>query len=359
MKKSLIFKMIVSFVVGCSLCGAPKAFPAVIQEIKTNQETKINKEQQLQQTVPQEPSPQQSAPQQQGTEPHRIYIPIIAKGIKAEFWNPVREGAEKAAQDYGITITLQGPGEERQTEEQLRYLREALAKHPEAIVFSAVDAKAATPYLEQAQASRIPVIGFDSGVNSPIVKTTVGIDNYGAGALAANKMAALLGQRGKVALIVQDDTSKVATGRRDGFVDTIEQQYPNMQVIGIGYGEGDPQKSAEIAKRFVEENPGIKGIFGGNEGSAEGVISAIRELGKAGEITAIGFDSGREIIDAVSEGLLAGAITQKPRDMGYKAVETALRAYEGAELPQFIDTGFEWYDKTNIDNPEIKQLLYE
>ncbi|WP_207646379.1 ABC transporter substrate-binding protein [Cellulosilyticum sp. I15G10I2] len=290
---------------------------------------------------------------------NNIYIPLIVKGLQAEFWQPVRMGAERAARDYGIEITFEGTYGEGETEAQLDILRNVLDRNPQAIVLSAVDSRAATPYLERARAAGIPVIGFDSGVDSPIVRTTVATDNYGAGALAASKMAELLDGTGKVAVIVQDDTSRVASDRRDGFVDIIEQQYPGMEVVAIKYGEGNVDLSAERAKEIIREHPDVSGIFGGNEGSAHGVIKAVKELNKEGEILIIGFDSGRILLDAIREGVVAGAVTQNPSAIGYLAVEAAIRAYRGETLPPFIDTGFIWYDSTNIVHPEIQELLYE
>ena len=56
---------------------------------------------------------------------------------------------------------------------------------------------------------------------------------------------------------------------------------------------------------------------------------------------------------------MAGAITQNPVGIGYKAVEAAVKAIKGEKLPKIIDTGFYWYDKTNIDSAEMKPLLYD
>lgn len=291
--------------------------------------------------------------------PERIYIPIIVKGLQATFWEPVRQGAERAAQDYGVDITFEGTFGEGEVNEQLMLLVRALEREPQAIVLSAVDSRAATPYLESAQAAGIPVIGFDSGVDSPIVRTTVATDNYGAGALAGSKMAELLNGTGEVAVIVQDSTSKVATDRRDGFIDAITQRYPAMKIVAVEYGGGDVALSAQRAENIIRENPNIAGIFGGNEGSANGVIQAVNNLNKAGDILVIGFDSGKMLTDAIREGAVAGAVTQNPIGIGYQGVEAAIRAYRGENLPPFIDTGFAWYDQSNIDQPGIRELLYE
>ncbi len=73
----------------------------------------------------------------------------------------------------------------------------------------------------------------------------------------------------------------------------------------------------------------------------------------------MGFDSGKAQIDAINSGVMAGAITQNPVGMGEELVSSAMKAINGEELPKVIDTGFYWYDKSNIDDPKIKAVLYE
>jgi ribose transport system substrate-binding protein len=73
----------------------------------------------------------------------------------------------------------------------------------------------------------------------------------------------------------------------------------------------------------------------------------------------IGYDSGQQQMDAIRSGAEAGAITQDPIGIGYKCVEAAVKAINGESQPDTIDTGFHWYDATNIDSDEIAPLLYE
>ena len=288
-----------------------------------------------------------------------IVIPVIAKGFQHQFWQAVKMGAEQAGQELGVKVTFEGTETEDQIDKQLEMLQAALAKRPQAIALAALDSSATTPYLEQAEAMNIPVIGFDSGVDSPIVKTTCATDNYAAAVAAAHKMAELIGEEGKVGLVVHGQTSQSAKDRRDGFIDTLKEFYPNIEVLEPQYGDGDHAKSTEAAKAIITANPDIKGIYGANEGSAAGVINAVKELGKAGQIIIVGFDSGKTMIDAIRQGVAAGSITQDPVGIGYKAVEAAYKAYKGEENPEFIDTGYKWFDKTNIDEPEIQAIIYE
>jgi ribose transport system substrate-binding protein len=256
-----------------------------------------------------------------------------------------------------VRITFEGPETEAMVDKQIDMLSSALAKHPAAIGFAALDSKAAIPLLKKAQAAKIPVIAFDSGVDSDIPTTTATTDNKAAAALAADKMAQLIGDAGEVALVVHDQTSRTGIDRRDGFVDRMKAAHPNVKVVSIQYGAGDHLKSTEIAKSMLQAYPNLKGIFGANEGSIAGVINAVRETHR--KIVAIGYDSGKAQKDAIREGIEAGAITQNPVGIGYKTVEAAVKTLKGEKVPKVIDTGFYWYDKTNIDDPKIAAVLYD
>ncbi|WP_244163121.1 ABC transporter substrate-binding protein [Paenibacillus pectinilyticus] len=288
----------------------------------------------------------------------KIYIPVISKGFQHQFWQAVKQGAEKAAKEFNVEITFEGPETETQVDKQIEMLQAALGKKPQAIAFAALDSKAATPLLEKAKASKIPIIGFDSGVDSDIPITTAATDNKAAAALAADKMAALIGNEGEIALVVHDQTSRTGVDRRDGFTNEIKSKFPNIKIVDTQYG-GDPLKATDLAKAIFQAHPNIKGIFGSNEGAAIGVINAITESKKDGKIVVIGFDSGKQQMDAIKSGKMAGAVTQDPIGIGYWSVKAAVQAIKGETVPKNIDTGFHWYDKTNIDSPDIKALLYE
>ena len=292
----------------------------------------------------------------QGDKP---YIAVIAKGFQHQFWQTVKKGAQMAADDYGVQITFQGTETEAQIDKQAEMLDAALSKNPVAVCIAALDSKAILGSLEKAHEKGIPIIGFDSGVDSDIVTATAATDNKAAAALAADKLAEAIGSKGEIGMIVQDQTSMTGRDRRDGFKERIEEKYPDIKIVDIQYGEGDHTKSADAAKAIISANPNIVGMYGANEGSAIGVVLALSELNKTGKIQAVGFDSGKRQIDAVKNGEMYGAVTQDPIQIGYKAVEAAYKAYKGENVEKNIDTGFKWYDKSNVESEEIKQLLYD
>jgi ribose transport system substrate-binding protein len=241
-------------------------------------------------------------------------------------------------------------------DKQIDMLSAALAKKPQALGIAALDSKAAIPLLKRAQSAKIPVIAFDSGVDSDIPLTTCSTDNVAAAALAADKMAEAIGNAGEVGVIVHDQTSRTGVDRRDGFLNQMKK-HPNVKIVSVQYGGGDHLKSAEIAKAMIQANPNLKGIFGANEGSAEGAAIGVKEAGK--KLVLIGFDSGKEQKANISSGLMLGAITQNPVGIGKCTVDSAVKALKGEKLPPKIDTGFFWYDKTNMSDPKIAAVLYD
>jgi ribose transport system substrate-binding protein len=288
-----------------------------------------------------------------------IYIPVISKGFQHQFWQAVESGAQQAAADLGVEITFEGPETEAMVDRQIEMLQAALAKDPDAICFAALDTQAAIPLLEEANSRGIPIVGFDSGVDSDIPVATAATDNLAAAALAADKMAELIGGSGKGAVLVHDQTSRTGIDRRDGFLNQMEAQYPDIEIVNVDYGAGDQLRSTDIAKAVMQANPDLDGYFGANEGSIIGVLNAVTELGREGEIVVIGYDAGAQQMEAIRSGVEAGAITQNPVGIGYKCVEAAVMAINGEEVEEVIDTGFFWYDASNIDSDEIAPLLYE
>lgn len=332
MKSKLMFVVLGLLVIAAlvAACGAPAAAPTS--------------------------APPTAASQSTGA---KMYIPVISKGFQHQFWQAVKMGAEDEAKKQGVDITFEGPENESQVDKQMEMLQAALNKKPAAICFAALDSKAAIPLLQKAKDAGIPIIGFDSGVDSDIPVATAATDNIAAAGVAADKMAELIGDSGEVAVIVHDQTSQTGITRRDGFVNQMKAKHPNVQVVDVQYGGGDQLKSTDLAKAIIQAHPNLKGFFGANEGSIIGVLNAVKELKKEGQIVVIGYDSGKQQIAAITSGVEAGAITQNPVGIGAKCVEAAVKAVKGESVPKNIDTGFYWYDKTNINDPKIQAVLYQ
>jgi ribose transport system substrate-binding protein len=284
------------------------------------------------------------------------YFPIIAKGFSHQFWQAVKAGAEEAAGRNGVTITFEGPNTEAEIDRQTDILNAAIAKAPQGLGFAALDSQAQVPALQAAADAGIPIVAFDSGVESDLPLTTCSTDNMAAAAEAANRLAEAIGGDGKIAAVIHDQTSATGIGRRDGFLNRIAEGYPNIEVVDVQYAN-DALKAADNVKAILQANPDIEGIFASNEGAAIGLAVALQETGS--QVVGVGFDSGKTQKDAIMAGTLLGAITQNPVGIGQCVVDSLAKAIAGEELPKNIDTGFFWYDAANMADPQIAAVLYD
>ena len=285
-------------------------------------------------------------------------IYLVSKGFQHRFWQAVKEGAEQAGEELGYKVNFVGPQDETKVTEQTDQLKSALDSGPAAIGFAARDSKAAADLLTEIQGKGIPVVAFDSGVESDIPVTTVQTDNKKAAEEAAKHMIELLkGKKGSVGMVCHDSTSTTGKQRCEGFKEYFKANAPADLKLLDEQIAGEVTKAADTSLSIIQANSDIVGMYGSNEAAASGIVQGVAESGK--DVTVVGFDSGKTQIDAIKAGSEAGAVTQSPVKIGYYTVKAAVVAINKGELPKVIDSGFAWYDKTNIDNAEIKANLYE
>jgi len=285
-------------------------------------------------------------------------IYLVSKGFQHRFWQAVKEGAEQAGEELGYKVNFVGPQDETKVTEQTDQLKSALDSGPAAIGFAALDSKAAADLLKEIHDKGIPVVAFDSGVESDIPVTTVQTDNKKAAEEAAKHMIELLkGKKGSVGMVCHDSTSTTGKQRCEGFKEYFKANAPADLKLLDEQIAGEVTKAADTSLSIIQANSDIVGMYGSNEAAASGIVQGVAESGK--DVTVVGFDSGKTQIDAIKAGTEAGAVTQSPVKIGYYTVKAAVAALNGAELPKTINSGFAWYDKTNIDSDEIKANLYE
>lgn len=286
-----------------------------------------------------------------------VHLAIVSKGFQQQFWQAVKDGAEEEADAQGVVLTFEGPPTESDIEAQVTMLQNTVTRNPDGLALAALDSQAVAQALDEAEEKGIPIVAFDSGVESDLPVATVSTDNAAAAREAAEHMAELVGGQGKVAVIAHDQVSLSGTDRRDGFLEGIEEFAPDVELLETQYGGGDQAVTADLARSILSAHPDLVGMFGTNEGTAIGILRGVQESGRD-DVAVVGFDSGRAQVEAIQEGAMAGAVTQNPVAMGRITVQTLLAALRGEEQDRVIDTGFHWYDAENIDTPEIQEAIY-
>ena len=326
-----------------------------------------------------------STPATDGSTKH---IDVIAKGFQHQFWKAVELGTKKAAEEFKVDVTFQGPDNESAIAQQVEYLNTAIAKQPTAICLAALDTQASIPSIQSAMEAGIPIIGFDSGVpDAPegAIKANASTNNSVAGALAAEELYKLIESKIKdakepvrIGVVAQESNSQSIVDRTKGFVekmtelcgadnvsveghDSLKNEKAGAKVVlDVGIpAEVKDVDAAAVASAILEKKDLIA-IYGSNEFAANAIITANEGLDKLGadKVIAVGFDAGKKLLDAVRAKTFAGAVTQDPVQIGYQAVKLAVEAADGKSVSD-VDTGAKWYNADNMDADDIKPCLYE
>ena len=302
-----------------------------------------------------------------------VKIHLISKGETHQFWQAVKLGAETQAKKMNATVVFQGPASETMIDKQLEMLDAAIATKPDAIGYAALGTTQSVPNLKAANDAGIPVYMFDTAASCPGGVPALGKDSdcalgvaytnsIAAGALAADKLAAAIGGKGKVLVVGHSQTNQTGIDRRDGFVNRIKAKHKKITLLPIQYSEGgDALKAQEIVAAALVANKNLKGIYGTNEGVSIGAGQAFKAAKlKKGKVKLIGFDSGQQQMANIKSGLQEGAITQSPMGIGAKTVEALVNYVRDGKTPKpLIDTGFYYYNKRNINDPKVAGNLYE
>jgi ribose transport system substrate-binding protein len=282
-------------------------------------------------------------------------IAVVPKAVAFDFWLSVKAGAEKAGKETGAPIIWRGPSDERDVAGQISMIEDFINSGVDAIVMAACDARALTPVVRKARAAKIPVVTIDSGVDDPSFPF-VATDNVKGARIAAETLAKLIGEKGKVGLIPFVAGAATSTMREQGFKQGIKR-HPGVKLVSVLYSESDAAKGMAVTENMLTSVPDLKGIFAANEPGAIGAARAIEQRGLAGKVKLVAFDAAQSEVDALKRGTIQALIVQNPFKMGYEGVKAAVAAIRGEKVPLRIDTGVAVVTKENLDTPTVKELL--
>ncbi len=293
-------------------------------------------------------------------------IAVIPKGTTHEFWKCIHAGAIKAqrelqAQGTKVEIIWKGPLREDDRDQQIQVVENFMTRRVSGIVLAPLDSRALVKPVANAVASGIPVVIMDSDLNSDKHVSFVATDNYKGGVLGAERLASLLGGKGNVILLRYAVGSASTEARENGFLDTIKSKYPNIKIISADQYAGATRETAYQASQNLLNRHGrnVNGIFCVNENSAVGMAKALRDLGKAGgQVKMVGFDAGSQSVQDLKNGDVQGLVVQNPVRMSYLGVMTLMQHLRGEAVEKRIDTGVTVVTPENMEQPEIKELIY-
>lgn len=293
-----------------------------------------------------------------------LHLAVIPKGTTHEFWKSIHAGAIKAqreleAQGVQVRITWKGPIREDDREQQIQVVEGFLSQGVNGIVLAPLDASALVRPVQEAKRAGIPTVVIDSALASEDAVSFVATDNEKGGALAADRLGTLLQGKGRVLVLRYQEGSASTEAREKGFLDRMKAQYPGVEIVSSDQFAGPTRDTAKRASENLLNRFGsqIDGVFTPNESSTAGMLLALQDVGKAGQVRFVGFDSSEAFVTAMRNKQLDGVVLQNPLEMGYQGVKSMVAHLQGQSIQPRVDTGVVIVTPENLDTEDSKALL--
>lgn len=288
---------------------------------------------------------------------HKKTIAVIPKGTSSIFWVSVQAGALAAGQQLGVDVLWNGPAQETEYDRQIQIVDSMIARRVDGIVLAADERKALVAPVERAAALNIPVVVFDSGVDTDKYITFIATDNYEGGQKGARELARLLNNKGKVGMVMHAPGSASTMDRERGFEDTIVKEFPNIHITARQYSMSDPSKGMAAVENMLTAQPDLDGLFASSEPSSNGASRALKSRGVAGRVRLVAFDSSEKMIESMKDGVIDAMVVQDPFQMGFVSVKTAVDKLAGKTPEKRMSLSARVIRKADLDDPAVMQLL--
>lgn len=277
------------------------------------------------------------------------------KGRAMNFWEIVYQGIDEASMEFGVQVEITGPGYEKQINQQITILNRVIEKNPPLIILASTDYKRLSKPVKRAHDRNIPILLIDSGVDSNIPLSFIGTNNIDAGKKAGREMKRLitLSNRKDIAIVSHIKETTSAIDREVGARYSLKDE----SIIGTWYCDVEEDKAYRIVLGLLK-NKDLGGIVALNEVVALGVARAISEQHAQDRVAFVAFDNAIPELTYLEEGIIKATVVQRPYNMGYLAVKTAVEYLRGEKIVSNIDTGSVLITKENMFKREFQEMLF-
>jgi len=283
-----------------------------------------------------------------------VYVPGLTGN---PFYSTVGCGGRDRAEELGVAFDVQGSSE-FDVAAQTAVVNAVIADAPDALMISVTDSTAMAVPLTEAKDAGIDIITIDGDLeDKSIASSNIQSDNEEGGRIAAEQLAALIGEQGEVLAINQTPGNPIGEARERGFREALAE-YPGITYLGEQYDENATARAASIASGAASSNPELAGIYSMATNSTEGAITGVREAGRTGDVKVVGYDTSEPIIQALEDGAVDGVVVQYPYREGALGVEAAVALSEGEEVERNQTVPFVFATPENVASDDVQEYLY-
>ena len=290
--------------------------------------------------APATPQPQPGAGQLNPRGPLRF---VMVSKVGHPWFEQVRQGALAAAamlsSQTGRAVSIEELSPSAATIPlQQAMLRRAIASRPAGIFIDLLDPLQLNPLLQQARSAGIALTVFDSVSPDGLGITAVGNDDCRQATIASERLAALLGGRGQVA-IMQGVPTAPNHAIRFRCHQEVLRRFPAIQVVATPSDQDDIDRAEREALATMRAHPNLAGWLSSDASGPIGIGRAIRSLSAQNRVKAVGIDDLPELVAQIRSGVVDSSVATRPRAQGYWAVLALWQQTLAAPSIERIDTG--------------------
>lgn len=285
-----------------------------------------------------------------------IYIPKV-QDENNDFWTTLISGANMAAEELNIDLTVLSPESETDYEGQQKLIKQAAQMKPDVLMISPISYTESTELLKEIKAElNIPIVLVDSIVSEPIEDVLIASDNFEAGQKVGNFALNYIDDNSQIAIVSHVPNASTAIDREKGFYEALGDKSDN--IIDTVYCYSDFDKAYSVTVDLLKKYPKLSLIVGLNEYSAVGAGRAVEDLGMTEQVHLIGFDNSISAIQLLENGTFLGIVVQKPFNMGYLGVKAAYKTVIGEPTEKVINSGTQLFTIDDIYTYKGQQELF-
>jgi ribose transport system substrate-binding protein len=283
-------------------------------------------------------------------------IAVIPKASADIFWQSVHAGAVKGGWDNNVNIVWDGPPNETDIATEMQIVETMINRHVDAIAVAPSDKSALKIVVDRAVAAGIPVVIYDSAIDTEKYSTFVATDNYAGGALAADRMGEILHGKGKIVMVKTIPGGASTIAREDGFRHELNTKFPGIKILDERFGMATIAQSLTVSENMLTAHPDLDGMFASNESTTEGAAQALK--GRNSRLKLVGFDSSPSLLADLQQGWIESLVIQDPFKMGETAVTMAAKALRGEKTPKKLFLPPRLVSLANLHDPSIQAQLH-
>ncbi len=316
------------------------------------------------------PTAVSGASNQQAAASGAVKVGLITKTETNPFFVKMKEGAQKKADELGMTLLTAAGKYDGDNESQMTAIENMVNAGVKGILITPSDTKAIVPAIKKARDAGVLVIALDTPTD-PLEATDAlfATDNFKAGVLIGQYAKAAMGSK-KPVIATLDLLPGITVGvlRHNGFMSgyglakadaSTKDQVNSPEVVCSQDTQGDQAKGQTAMENCLQKNPDINLVYTINEPAAFGAYTALKAAGKEKDVLIVSVDGGCAGVKGIVDGQIAATSQQYPLVMASMGVESVSKyAKTGAKPSGYTDTGVTLITDKSVSGVDSKDTKF-